>query len=166
MSCCRTADRLRTLALAGGVFALGLTLGRLDGGNAALAQDEPAAEEEPLPEAAVNEVRATARAVESARDELASAGRYAPATTGLNAFLVLSGGGDAVADLDGDEGVDPETFAALYAGRATDEIKGDLSTDDDGRLLYKGRAVRMYSIERLRKAYDERDRLTSDDGGF
>ena len=160
-------NRFRTAALTSAVFAAGLLFGRLSQPATAMAQDDAAAEPPaPLSEASTNEVRASVRALESARDELEREGRYEPATTGVNPFLVLSGGGSAVEDLEGDQGVDPETFAALYAGRASDAVKEHLATDDDGRLLYKGTAVRMYSIEKLRRMYTQRDRLSADDAGF
>ena len=59
--------------------------------------------------------------------------------TAINAFLVLSGGGNALDDLESGHGVDPETFAALYAGLAIPEIGDHLAKDDQSRLTYKGK---------------------------
>ena len=116
--------------------------------------------EDSLPEEAANEIRALNRTLESARDELERQDRYTAATGSINALLILGGGGDAIADLEAGDGVDPETFAALYAGEAVQEVKQHLSMDDEDRLLYKGRIVRMYSRTRLKELYERRARYT------
>ena len=56
-------------------------------------------------------------------------------------------------------GVDPETFAALYAGLASPEVRQSLARDAQGRLTYKNKVIRMYPIARLKQAFLERDRL-------
>ncbi|MCH7688590.1 MAG: hypothetical protein IH899_18235 [Planctomycetes bacterium] len=81
---------------------------------------------------------------------------YNSATKGLNSFLVSTGGGDAVADLESGRGVDPETFAALYADLATDEVAQHLAKDEEGRLTYKGKLVRIYPIARLKELFTKR----------
>jgi hypothetical protein len=53
-------------------------------------------------------------------------------------------------------GVDPETFAGLYAGLAVDEVASELAHDDEGRLTYKGKLVRMYPISRLKRLFAQR----------
>ncbi len=89
--------------------------------------------------------------LQEASEALKSEGRYEAITEGVNAYLVLSGGGNAKADLEGGRGVDPETFAALYAGKALPEIQDLLDTDDQGRILYNNEIVRMYSKSRLQR---------------
>ena len=81
---------------------------------------------------------------------------YTPATKGVNSFLVSTGGGDAIADLENGRGVDPETFAALYADLAIDEVAQHLSKDEEGRLTYKGKLVRIYPIARLKGLFTKR----------
>lgn len=81
---------------------------------------------------------------------------YNSATKGVNSFLVSTGGGDAVADLESGRGVDPETFAALYADLATDEIAQHLGKDGESRLTYKGKLVRIYPIARLKELFIKR----------
>ena len=81
---------------------------------------------------------------------------YNSATKGVNSFLVSTGGGDAVADLESGRGVDPETFAALYADLATDEVALHLAKDDEDRLTYKGKLVRIYPIARLKERFTKR----------
>lgn len=142
------------------VFALGYLFGLQHDVASVSAQD--ATLDAPLGEDAANEVRTVNRSLDSAKEELESEGRYVAATKGVNPFLVLAGGGDAVADLESDDGVDPETFAALYAGRVAEELKDDVALDDEGRVLYKGRVVRMYSIKRLKQLYDRREELAAD----
>ncbi len=85
--------------------------------------------------------------------------KHTSAVDGNNAFAVCVGGIDALKDLEENRGVDPETFAALYAGRAHPDVFPHLGSDEKGRLTYKGNLVRMYSRERLKKLYIRRDEL-------
>lgn len=151
---------IRTASLLTLAFAFGITVGhsRTSLVDSAAAQANPALEA-PLSEDAANQVRTVNRSLDAAKDELESEGRYKSASGMVNPFLVLGGGGDAVADLEADNGVDPETFAALYAGLASDEIKDDVTIDDEGHVLYKGRIVRMYSVKRLKALYARRAEL-------
>lgn len=64
---------------------------------------------------------------------------------------------DAVRDLEEGRGVDPETFAAIYADRATPEVTQNIDTDADGRKRYKGTVIRLYSKERLKEIFQRRD---------
>ncbi|MBL4886041.1 MAG: hypothetical protein JKY95_16095 [Planctomycetaceae bacterium] len=75
--------------------------------------------------------------------------KYTAATEGVNPYLILTGGGNAIEDLELGTGVDPVTFAALYAGQATSEVEDDLSWDQSNRLMYKNKLVRIYSVEKL-----------------
>lgn len=86
-------------------------------------------------------------------------GKYTSAVDGTNSFAIAFGGVDAIKDLEEDRGVDPETFAALYAGRASPDVFPHLGTDSRGRLTYKGNVVKLYSRERLKKLYARRDQL-------
>ena len=52
--------------------------------------------------------------------------------------------------------MDPETFAALYAGLATVEIQEHIAKDSQGRVTYKGKVVQMYPIRRLTQLFKER----------
>jgi hypothetical protein len=108
----------------------------------------------------VAKVRAANTALNAAADALKADGAYEAITQGVNAFLVLSGGGNARQDLENGAAVDPETFAALYAGQGLPEIQELLSRDDEGRLTYNGLVVRMYSKQRLQQLYTARVRLT------
>ena len=94
------------------------------------------------------------------------------AVIGINYFAVSVGGIDAIRDLEEGRGVDPETYAALNAGFAKPEVakhlnlrKSESTTgtlhlkieDADGRLRYKGTAVRLYSPTRLRELFKLRE---------
>ena len=114
-------------------------------------------------DAAVQLTEDTADKLKKANDALAAAmialqqeNVYNSATKGVNSFLVSTGGGDAVADLESGRGVDPETFAALYADLAKDEVALQLSKDEEGRLTYKGKLVRIYPIARLKERFTKR----------
>jgi hypothetical protein len=104
-------------------------------------------------------VKAAGNALRDASDALRSEGRYEAITKDVNSFLVLSGGGNAREDLQSGAGVDPETFASLYAGGAIDEIADQLEFDDENRLTYNGQVVRMYSKARLQRMLAERTKL-------
>jgi hypothetical protein len=102
-------------------------------------------------------------ALMGAKTALAAESRYTPATKSLNASAIMSGGVDALADLESGRGVDPETFAALYADDAVDEVAVEIGKDEQGRLTYKGKVVRMYSVARLKQWYQERLRYSGED---
>lgn len=122
------------------------------------AQPAPAIE---LAEETQSKIHEAKLSLQDAMGALESEGRYSSITDGLNAFLILSGGGNAMEDLESGHGVDPETFAALYAGLAIPEVEDHLARDDQGRLTYKGKVIRMYSQSRLEQSYAVRSRLTN-----
>lgn len=97
-------------------------------------------------------------AIKAAAESLEQENLYVPATTSLNVFAVTAGGLNGIQDLEDGRGVDPETFAALYAGEAKPEVKEHLDYDDQGRLTYKGKVVRIYPKQRMKKIFQERSR--------
>lgn len=92
-------------------------------------------------------------------DSLSAESLNIPAMPGLNYFAMSVGGVDAVRDLEEGRGVDPETFAAIYADRASPELTQHIETDSEGRKRFKGSVVRMYSQERLKELFQRRDQL-------
>lgn len=127
------------------------------------AADQPAAAQPGnLSDETQKKVHAAFVALKAAHEALETDSKYISATRGLNAFGILSGGLDAVTDLETGRGVDPETFAALYADQATDEVKTKLTRDDQGRLLYNGKLVQMYAISRLKTAFAARSALSGE----
>lgn len=143
-------------------LALGYVLGVANSSSTQLVQAQGGADGAPSQEAvkAVTDVYA---AVQNAKTVLSGEGRYNLATKTLNLSALGSGGVDAIADLEAGRGVDPETFAALYADQATDEIAADISKDEQGRLTYKGKVVRMYSVSKLKQMFQERLRYSGED---
>ncbi len=99
----------------------------------------------------IKEIQAAHESLTQAMETLKLEGNYTSATEGVNSYLVLTGGGNAIEDLKQGTGIDPFTFAALYAGMATEEISDDLSWDQSDRLMYKNKIVRIFSIEKLKK---------------
>lgn len=154
---------LGRLATGLALVALGVVIGQSGVSGVWVGSASAQADDGALPEELANEVRAVNRSLDSARDSLERQGRYVAATESTNSLMILSGGGDAIADLEEGNGVDPETFAALYAGEALPEVKEHLSVDDEGRLLYKGRLVRMYSKSRLKDLFTARRQYTAGD---
>ena len=156
---------IAALGLVGMGYVLGVT--GIPGAVAVWAQDEkeaPAATAQPgaSSEEAQKKITAAFEALQAARETLEAESLYTSATKTVNAFGVLSGGMNAVEDLETGRGVDPETFAALYAGLATEEVNLKLSKDDKGRLVYNGKLVQMYPISRLKKTFDARNALSGE----
>ena len=103
-------------------------------------------------------VKTSLEATNSAMSGLEQDRRYNPVVKGMNAFATSVGGVDAAGDLEKGY-VDPETFAALYADRASDQIRKELGKDEQGRLTYKKKVIRMYSIKRLKELFSLRERM-------
>ena len=99
-------------------------------------------------------------ALKIAAESLEQESKYVPATMMLNVFAVTAGGLNCVTDLEEGRGVDPETFAALHAGEAKPEVQEHLDYDEQGRLTYKGKVVRIYPKQRMKKIYHDRQRYS------
>lgn len=149
--------RLRLLMFGGLMLGVGYLLGTCGGDMAAAtAQDADVG----ISEETTTKIRDAYRRMTDAAEALQAEGRYESITTGINGFLVVTGGGNAREDLESGRGVDPETFAALYAGRAIPEIQDLLDTDEQGRITYNNEVVRMYSKSRLQRLFANRLKLT------
>ncbi len=155
-----------SLALVG----FGYFLGASQALSPALSWAQPAASKKAAGATSVNvsdeaktKIKAAAAALRSAADALTDEDRYTPATKGVNAFAVLTGGVHALHDLENGAVVDPETFAALYANLATDNVAAEIRRDTKGQLTYKGRLIRMYPVSRLRALYAARGEITGED---
>ncbi|NQV26828.1 MAG: hypothetical protein HQ518_20950 [Rhodopirellula sp.] len=143
------------------IFGLGYLAGTMQwsGNLSAVAQvDKKGASEE-----VTKSITAAYAALQTVRSNLNQEARYKPATKMMNITGVMAGGLDAMADLESGRGVDPETFGALYADQASDDVSIDLGTDENGRLTYKGKIVRMYSVEKLKAFYKERLKFVGDE---
>ena len=143
------------LVLLGLGFVLGATgaFGARSLGAQAAAEGGPSAE-------SLAKLKEAFVAIKSAAETLEQESLYVPATTTMNVFAVMAGGLNAVQDLEDGRGVDPETFAALYAGEAKPEIKEHLDYDEQGKLTYKGKVVRIYPKQRMKKIFQERTRYS------
>ena len=114
----------------------------------------------PMSDEAKAKIRAAHDALKAAQETLQAEGHYQSATKGVNAFTVLSGGGSSVKDLEAGRGVDPETFAALYADLAIDEVAEKLGKDPEGRITYNNKVVRMYPVSKLKYQFTVRGVLS------
>jgi len=103
-----------------------------------------------------NKIRDAHRRLQDAKEALESDGKYEAITEGINSFLVLTGGGNAREDLESGRGVDPETFAGLYAGKAIPEIQTLLGVNEHGQITYNNEVVRLYPKSRLQKLFAQR----------
>ena len=126
---------------------------------------QPATSE--LSETTADKVRAANTALRSAMQALEAENAYKSITLNPNSFMILSGGGDGQNDLDSGNGVDPETFAAIYAAMWIEDdglidplVKESLSIDENGQVTYNGEVVMLYSRERLEQFFAERLRYS------
>ncbi len=160
--------RFRLPALCIGTFVVGWMCGRFELADppalhAQLSKKKSATAELGLARETVEKLEEAYTAIKAAREALEQDGKYVAATKATNFFAISVGGVNAIEDLEKGRGVDPETFAALYAGLATDQVAAHLDRDDQGRLRYKNRVVRMYSIERLKQLFQRRKLFSLED---
>jgi len=134
-----------------GLLLAGYVVGSLQLGRPSLLRADQ--QSEPLPNAIRDRLRDTDRNISETMQVLQDEKRYLPAIQGLNAFATSVGGVDAVADLESGQGVDPETFAGLYAGQALAEVAEHLARDGEGHMTYKNKIVRIYSSTRLKQLF-------------
>lgn len=148
---------LRMSAIAAVLMSVGYLLGQANVGPTLVSAQQA---EGGVTEETANKIREANRRLIDAMEALKSEGRYEAVTEGPNAFLILAGGGSAREDLESGRGVDPETFASLYAGRVLPEIKDLLGKDDQGRMTYNDEVIRIYSKSRLQRVLANRIKLT------
>jgi hypothetical protein len=153
--------RLLQLCILGVVLTVGYVWGRWDGsdGPNSLAAQDPVAGPS---EESQRKIQAANDALKVAMEGLKAESLYNPATQGMNVYGVLTGGIDAIDDLESGRGVDPETFAGLYSDLALDDVQQHLSKDAEGRLTYKNKLVRIYPITRLKRQHAKRMVLTGE----
>ena len=122
--------------------------------------EEPAAQ---FTDETKTKIRAAADALKAAMEALQNDGKHESAIKGINSFAVLSGGDSSLPDLKNGPVVDPETFAALYAGMASDLVVADLGRDAEQRLTYKNKVIRMYPVSAIRSRYALRAAITGEE---
>ena len=152
---------MQTFVRAGTALGL-LAVGYALGVSGVLAPAPAAAQIQPASQYAdtvKEKVKTVYEQIASSMATLEQEGLYQPAIKGVNAFAVSVGGVEALRDLETTQSVDPETFVGLYAGLAVDEVAPHLSYDEDGRLLYKSRPVRLYPISKLQQLMSRRREL-------
>lgn len=150
--------RLSHLGLLGLVLGLGFLWGQASNIGGLQAQEESAG---PSDESQ-RKIQAAYDALKIALEGLKAESLYTPATKGVNVYAVLSGGVNAIEDLESGRGVDPETFAALYSDLANDEVLPHLGHDSDGRLTYKNKLIRIYPVSRLKRIHAQRQLMTGE----
>ena len=147
-------SRATQTLICGGLLSIGYILGSLSGGTPSVILAAPKSEE--MPTTVRDRLRDANRQMGEVMQLLQEDKRYVPAIQGLNAFATSVGGVDAMADLESGQGVDPETFAGLYAGQAMAEVAEHLVRDPEGRLTYKNKLVRIYNPARLKQLFAAR----------
>ena len=165
--------RRYALTLSGlALFAAGFVSGHLDSALPSLlsAQQDNAAEFSHEVLTAYNKAR---KAVTDLNDTFTATGLTTSAMSDVNFFSVSVGGIDVLRDLEEGRGVDPETFAALYAfedqianGQKERvfrqfgvDVSQHLDSDEHGRIRYKKKVVQLYSTERLNQLFNRREEL-------
>lgn len=150
-------QKLSLFITASVVFAAGYLVGSAD--TVTVPQVKAAQEDQRMTADALLLYKQTLQELDKLGDTLIAEGRLNAATDGDNFFALSVGGIDAIRQLEEGRGVDPETFAALYAGRAIPDVSEHLTFDANGRLRYKGNIVRIYSRDRLKTMFRLRDEL-------
>jgi len=117
--------------------------------------EKAVAEANSLSEDTRQKIEEARNALEIAQDALISEGFMKPGTKGINPIAILAGGVDVMGDLERGLGVDPGTFAALYAGLAIDEVDEQLGRDAEGRLTYKKKLIQMYPVSKIKSLYNK-----------
>lgn len=148
--------KFKTLMFGLAMLGIGYLLGTTGASTGQLVAQAPDAG---IQDETADKIRVAHRALNDALESLRQEGRYETITDGVNAFLILAGGGNARQDLESGRGVDPETFAALYSGRAVPEVQELLDVDEQGRITYNNEVVRMYSKSRLQRIFAERTKI-------
>ncbi|QDU82068.1 hypothetical protein Pla110_38230 [Polystyrenella longa] len=93
--------------------------------------------------------------------DLVASGRQEVGLSVVNVLAIGAGGTRTLEDLERGTGVDPFTFGALYAGLADPSIRSEVSFDEDNRLMYRGKALRLYSPERMKKLFKDFEAITA-----
>ena len=149
------------LALVGVGYLLGSV--RVFDPQVTLAQGAAAQPKVELLDETQQKLRAAADALRAAADSLTNEQKYQSATKGLNVFAILSGGRNVIEDLENGAIVDPETFAALYADLAVDQVAVHLGRDDENRLTYKGKVIKIFPVSYRQRQYALRSSLTGEE---
>lgn len=151
--------KLKLLAFAVAMWTIGYWCGN---GGSPLATPQLTAQDGAagLSDDTAGKIKAAHESLKAAMDALQQDGKYEGLSESPNAFLILSGGGNAMEDLQSGQGVDPETFAALYSKNVKPEVQDALTTDEQGRILYNDQLVRLYSRSKLERLAAERTKLS------
>lgn len=144
-----------------GLFAAGFWCGQSQDSLTPELKAQADAPRQGMSDDTLRKIRLAMDTVADAQSSLENEQLYVPAIEGSNSFAVLSGGLNAVQDLERGLGVDPVTFVGLYAGFATEEVAPKLGRDDEGRLTYDGRLVRLYPISRLRAMRAQQEKIAT-----
>lgn len=140
------------------LLVLGVLFGRMTAAPELRAQQESEDESEYTQEVVDAYIKAN-KGVRELTNLFVASGKTSTAFGGMNYFAASVGGIDAERDLEEGRGVDPETFAALYADQASPKISEHLDFDAEGRLRYKKTVIRIYSRERLKQLFQRRENL-------
>ena len=69
------------------------------------------------------------------------------------------GGIDVQNNLTQKHAIDPESFAAIFAEKVAPEFADAFVVTANGRVLYNGEEVRLYSMAELERGFKVRERL-------
>lgn len=153
--------RLKTVVSGLILFAAGYGTATLNGfaPSQIEATQDAAAGSGQMSDDALKAYKKVSKAIKELNNLYVASGESSSAFDGVNFFAASVGGINAERDLEEGRGVDPETFAAIYAGKASPKIKENLDRDELGRLRYKKNVIRLYSQERLQMMFKQRDQL-------
>lgn len=151
--------RLKTVVSGLILFAVGYGTATLNGSTPSQIEATQDTPPDQLSNDTLKAYKKVTKAIRELNNLYVASGRSISAFDGVNYFAASVGGINAEKDLEEGRGVDPETFAAIYAGKASKAIKDNLDADELGRLRYKKNVIRLYSQERLQMMFKQRDQL-------
>lgn len=152
-------SKTRTLVGGGCLFLTGLVIGTLLSQTPPVLRAQQDSETTEISKDVLEAYKRAHKAVRELNNLFVASGESTTVFGGVNYFATSVGGINAERDLEEGRGVDPETFAALYAEMATPRIAQHLDYDEQGRLRYKKNVIRIYSRDRLKQVFQRRDQL-------
>ncbi|MCA9038821.1 MAG: hypothetical protein KDA65_00600 [Planctomycetaceae bacterium] len=118
-------------------------------------------EDERIPADSIIRIRNSYATLADAQQDLVAAGTHEISLSIVNPLAVGAGGTRSLEDLERGTGVDPFTFGALYAGLANDSIRSEVTFDEQGRLMYRNKVVRLYSPQRMKELFEDYGRIAA-----
>lgn len=145
------------IALSSCLVLTGFVIGQMDWSDSSQAVAQP--QRKPDSEDILN-IREAYSLLIDVQGNLETQDRHQSVLTVVNPLAVCSGGVRALEDLERGNGVDPVTFGALYAGLASPELANELAFNEQGKLMFRNKEIRLYSPKRMARLFRQYAEIT------